>query len=272
MRERDNNLAIISSVLLHIVVVFLLIVGFEFSSPMIVLENVHNNSRIISAMAVNEPQPAPKPMVPAPPPPPPQLAPPPKPLPPKPLPLPTPVIQPAAIAIKPPPKKLLPPPKALLQKQLLDDLKSATAKPHPARAKAIEKAMEKELKAQAAKSLQQQLFQEEQRASNARSEGEVNKYKALILQAIGRRWIVPASTPKTIYAELLIRLAPSGMVLDVQISKSSGDVTLDRSARAAVFKASPLPVPEDTNSFEQFRQFVLKMKPEDVVVNEQGEV
>jgi colicin import membrane protein len=270
VQPRDNKLALVSSLLLHIVVLFLLIINFEFSTPMAVLENVNNNSKVISAMAVNEPMPAPTPALPSPPPP--QLAKP-LPLPPKPLPVSKPVIsEPAAIALKPPIKKPLPQPKALLQKQLLDDLKDQTVKTYANRKKDIEKAMEKELKAQAAKSLQQQLLQEQQRAGNARSQGVVNKYKALILQSIGRRWIVPASTNKSIYAELMIRLAPGGMVIDAEITRSSGDLSLDRSARAAIFKASPLPVPADANDFEQFRQFVLKMKPEDIVANEQGEL
>jgi colicin import membrane protein len=274
VRGRDNNLALVSSILFHIIVLILLITSFEFSNPMPVLENVNNNSKIISAMAVNEPIPAPRPAIPAPPPP--QLAPPPpKPVPPKPLPLPAPAPapQPAAIALKPPVKKPVPLPKAILQKDLLDDLKTETVKKkNPAKEKALEKAMEKELKAQAAKALQQQLMREEQRAGNARAQGEVNKYKALILQAISQRWIVPTGTNKSIYAELLIRLAPGGTVLDVEITRSSGDVTLDRTARAAVFKASPLPVPTDAAAFEPFRQFALKMKPEEMLVNEQGEL
>jgi colicin import membrane protein len=63
-------------------------------------------------------------------------------------------------------------------------------------------------------------------------------------------------------------LAPGGVVLDVQVTRSSGDVSLDRSARDAVFKASPLPVPENASEFNQFRQFVLKVKPENIVTTE----
>jgi colicin import membrane protein len=253
---------------------FLLITSFEFSSPMPVLENVNNNAKIINAMAVNDPVPAIKPAMPTPPPP--QLAPPPpKPIPPKPLPIPAPVpvTQPVAIALKPPPKKVVPQPKPLFQESLLDDIKKETVKKKDvAREKALEKAMEKEMKAQAAKSLQQQLLREEQRAGSARAQGEVNKYKALIIQAISRRWVLPSTTNKGLSADLLIRLAPGGMVLDVQITRSSGDVTLDRTARAAVFKASPLPVPEEAAAFEPFREFALKVKPEEMLANEQGEL
>ena len=76
---------------------------------------------------------------------------------------------------------------------------------------------------------------------------------------------MPTQANKKLYCELMIRVAPGGMVLDVQVTKTSGDPSLDSSARAAVLKASPLPVPPDTAAFESFRQFVLKVKPENVL-------
>ena len=97
------------------------------------------------------------------------------------------------------------------------------------------------------------------------SQGEVNKYKALIIQAISENWIIPPAANKKLFCELMIRIAPGGMVLDVQVTKSSGDPALDSSARSAVLKSSPLPVPKDADAFESFRQFVLKVKPENVI-------
>jgi colicin import membrane protein len=93
----------------------------------------------------------------------------------------------------------------------------------------------------------------------------INKYKALILQAISEHWIIPTQVNKKLSCELMIRLAPSGNVLDVQVTKTSGDPSLDSSARAAVLKASPLPVPSKGSEFEPFRQFVLKVKPENIL-------
>ena len=103
-------------------------------------------------------------------------------------------------------------------------------------------------------------------------QGVVDKYKALILQAISRQWLVPGGIDKEISCQLLIRLAPGGVVLDVQLVKSSGSSALDRSARDAVFKASPLPVPAESDVFESFRQFVLKVKPENVFTADGGQV
>lgn len=255
MQKQRFRGAFISSLIIHVVVLTLLVVSFEFSHPMAVVKNEDNSSKIISAVAVNAP-PAPVDPTPA-------AAPPAQVKPKK-------IVQPV-VAVKTPPKpKVIAIPKKIKQrdlaKEFLADIQKESKK-HK-KEKSLEKAMEQEIKEQAAKSLQQQLLAEQKRAAGAKAVGEVNKYKALIVQAISRRWLVPAGADKKIYSELMIRLAPGGAVLDVQVSKSSGDVALDRSARDAVFKASPLPVPDDTNEFESFRQFVLRVRPENVVVND----
>jgi len=134
--------------------------------------------------------------------------------------------------------------------------------------KQLQAQFQKTLREQSEQSLRQQLLNEEiklQSTEVRQSQGEINKYKALILQAISEHWLIPTQANKKLYCELMIRLAPGGVVLDVQITKSSGDPSLDSSARAAVLKASPLPVPPKADDFEAFRQFVLKVKPENIV-------
>lgn len=119
-----------------------------------------------------------------------------------------------------------------------------------------------------ARALKQQLLAEKLRVEGlraARMRGEVDRYRALILQVISQNWRLPGVPDKNRYAELLIHLAPGGTVLDVQVTKSSGNVGLDNSARAAVFRSSPLPVPADLSAFEPFRSFLLKVKPENIV-------
>lgn len=155
----------------------------------------------------------------------------------------------------------------LLEKALLADIKMNT-KQKKVKPKELTNKFEKLLKEQAEKSLRQQLLNEEFKLKGTQSrqaQGEVNKYKALIIQAISEHWIIPTQADKSLYSELMIRVAPGGVVLDVQVTKSSGDPSLDSSARAAVLKSSPLPVPSDPSAFEAFRQFVLKVKPENVL-------
>ena len=99
-------------------------------------------------------------------------------------------------------------------------------------------------------------------ASAAHVQGELDKYKALIVQSIGEHWLIPDDLRQDLSCELLIRVAPEGDVLSVEIARSSGDAVLDRSARAAVFKSSPLPVPKEAAVFEKFRELKLTVRPE----------
>lgn len=159
----------------------------------------------------------------------------------------------------------------LFAKDLLADIKKVKDKKKTIKQKQLKSHFEKTLREQAEKSLRQQLLDEEIKlkgSQNRQAQGVVNKYKALILQAISEHWIIPTQANKSLYCELMIRVAPGGMVLNAQITKSSGDPSLDSSARAAVLKASPLPVPLDAAAFEAFRQFVLKVKPENVIAND----
>lgn len=152
-----------------------------------------------------------------------------------------------------------------------------------AKALALKKQREKIAKQQAAKKqalalaakqkqlqqrmMQQQLQQEQKQLATARAaemQGVLDQYKAKIIQAIQQQWIVPTSASKTLSCVLLVRLAPGGVVLNVQTVTSSGNAALDRSARVAVFKASPLPVPKDPAVFNQFRELRLTVRPENV--------
>lgn len=98
----------------------------------------------------------------------------------------------------------------------------------------------------------------------ARIAGEVDKYKALIVNAIGRNWILPENVDSGLSSQFRIRLAPDGMVLEVTLTRSSGDPLLDRSAQTAIYKASPLPVPADPDTFSLFRDISLTVRPEQV--------
>lgn len=100
--------------------------------------------------------------------------------------------------------------------------------------------------------------------SQARIAGEVDKYKALIVNAIGRYWILPENADSGLSSQFRIRLAPDGMVLEVTLTRSSGDPLLDRSAQTAIYKASPLPVPTDAEAFNVFRDISLTVRPEQV--------
>jgi colicin import membrane protein len=277
VREPKYSLPFAASVILHSVVLLILIISFEFSYLMPVVENSDEDMKVISAVIINSQATVPV------------AAPRPAPTPPKPQPVES--VKPAPENVKPTPvvtekdieqnddeeemlaigeqlKKQLLEKQVIITKKLIQDKKKKIARQKKLQQAALLHAMEKEMKDSAAKSLQQQLLNEQQRVVGVKVRGEVNKYKALILQAISEQWLVPAGIDKKLSSELLIRVAPGGTVLDVQVMKSSGDLALDRSARDAVFKASPLPVPDDEDGFEQFRQFVLKVKPQNLIASD----
>ena len=121
-----------------------------------------------------------------------------------------------------------------------------------------QQALAKKAAAQAAAA--QQATLDAQR--NAQLAGEVDKYKALIINAISQRWILPENADSTKSSQFRIRLAPNGIVLEVNLTRSSGDPILDRSAQSAIYKASPLPVPSDPATFNLFRDISLTVRPQ----------
>lgn len=137
----------------------------------------------------------------------------------------------------------------LKKKQLAEKLKQEQADLLKQQMEAEQKA----LKAAQAKAQQQAML------------SEIDKYKGLILQAISQNWLVPSDVNRNLSCQLLISLGPGGTVLNVQVARSSGNTALDNSAKTAVYKSSPLPVPSDPALFNQFRQLKLTVRPENVI-------
>ena len=118
--------------------------------------------------------------------------------------------------------------------------------------------------------LQQQLVAEKKRIAAAQTkqlQSEIDKYKALIVAAISQNWLVPPGANKNLSCQLLINVGPGGVVLNVKVVRSSGNFALDNSAKTAVFKTSPLPVPKDPKLFNDFRQLQLTVKPESIIAD-----
>jgi len=148
------------------------------------------------------------------------------------------------------------------QKQLLEEQKKLKAKQDIE----LKQAKTRELMQ---KNLQKQLMSEQEEVAGiigtTQNQGKIDKYKAQIIQSIAQYWIVPDNVSVGAYCQLLVRLAPGGQVLSIELIRSSGNEVLDRSAKTAVLKASPLPVPEDLSLFDSFRELRLTVRPEGVV-------
>ena len=101
----------------------------------------------------------------------------------------------------------------------------------------------------------------EKEAKRAGQQKEVDKYQALIKQAISNKWRIPVSARQGQECVLKLRLIPSGDVVSVEIIKSSGDAVFDRSVESAVHKASPLPLPPAESAlFGEFREIKMPFR------------
>lgn len=116
--------------------------------------------------------------------------------------------------------------------------------------------------------LQEQLLREQQEAAAAeaaaaRAAQLLEKYRAVIRQKVSRNWIRPAGVSSGKQCVVRVRLVAGGEVVNAEVVKSSGDAAFDRSVESAVYKAAPLPVPDDPEMFDYFRDIEFLFRPED---------
>ena len=116
-------------------------------------------------------------------------------------------------------------------------------------------------------SLKEQLAAEEkarqQAAHAARAASAVDKYRSLIRQRVSQSWNRPVGVAKGLKCVVSVRLAPGGEVLSAKVVRSSGSTVFDRSVENAVYKAAPLPLPEDPTLFDNFREIEFLFSPEE---------
>ena len=132
------------------------------------------------------------------------------------------------------------------------------------KAEAERKRKEEEARRKAEQELQARLAAEQAREAAQRQSAMqrmVDEYVLYIQEKVQRSWIRPPSSGTELSCTVEVRLIPSGEVIDAQIVRSSGNSAFDRSVEAAVFKASPLPVPPDPVVMEQFRSLRFEFKP-----------
>jgi len=117
-------------------------------------------------------------------------------------------------------------------------------------------------KAEQEKLLTEQLEAEQaarQQRRNKQVLSEVQKYQALITQAIQRNWITDDSM-KGKFCRLNIRLASNGLV--IQVKELAGDTIVCRSAKAAVLKSDTLPVSKEADVYQELKDINLTVRPE----------
>ena len=124
-----------------------------------------------------------------------------------------------------------------------------------------EQALKQQLAAEAQRMKAEQEIAAQRRAALQARQTEIDKYMNLIENKIYQNWIKPPSANSGMVCELLVQLLPTGDVINIELSKSSGDPVYDQSVIAAVRRASPLPVPSgESGLFDVFRELHLPVR------------
>ncbi|MDR2213601.1 MAG: cell envelope integrity protein TolA, partial [Pseudomonadales bacterium] len=107
-----------------------------------------------------------------------------------------------------------------------------------------------------------------QAAANAGAETAATNLQGLIVALISENWTRPPSARNGMTAVVEIRMTPTGEIVSITITQSSGDAAFDRSVEQAVRRVGRIPEMRDlpNSVFERtFRAFTLTFTPEDLL-------
>ena len=156
--------------------------------------------------------------------------------------------------------------KMALQKKEQENLerkREAEAEKQRKEEEAKKKTEAEQKKRQAEEAAHQKQLAEQQAAQQRADQSLMQGVIANIYQDVRNNFNI-VGLPPGLECVLLVRTVPGGEVVGVQVSKSSGNEIFDRRAQDAVQKASPLPLPADSATFERLglRQFNLRFRPQ----------
>jgi colicin import membrane protein len=140
------------------------------------------------------------------------------------------------------------------------DKKAAADKKRKEEATRKKAAEEARQKAEREAQLKRQVAEEEARSA-AVSAGLLAQYIAQIQARIQRAWIRPPSARAGLRCVVYVTQVPGGEVVSVRVGECNGDEIVRQSIEAAVYRASPLPEPQDPALFE--RNLRLEFKPDE---------
>ncbi len=123
-------------------------------------------------------------------------------------------------------------------------------------------------KKQAADATARSAAAEEQKARDAlaaqqaaAAKREIDKYLDGIRTKVKPYVRVPDGLQGNPEAEFSVTLLPGGEVLDVKLSKSSGNAAYDKAIENAIIKAQPFVVPTGSQFQQYFRRFTMAFRP-----------
>ena len=101
-------------------------------------------------------------------------------------------------------------------------------------------------------------LENEQKRLDAMRSGALSRYMYALMLKIENNWIQPIGAGKGLSCTVNVRQLPGGEVVSVSVTVCNGDESVRRSIEAAVYKASPLPNPEDPSLFERNLRFIFE--------------
>lgn len=267
IHSRERTLAGGLAFAVHVLLLVMLVFGVSWQHKQVDTAVVVDLWRDLPTAPAPKVEPPPQPVAkPEPPPPPPpkvEAKPLPKPEP-KPVPKPEPAPRPD-IALK----EKLEKERKLKEQQAADAKKLEAEKVRQAELDRKKRAEAEALKKkQAAEAAAKSLAAEQQKARDtlaaqqaAAAQSEIDKYMDGIRSKVKRFVVVPPSVQGNPEAEVVVTLLPGGEVLDVRISKSSGNAAYDAAVEGAIRKAQPLVVPTGEQFQRYFRRFTMAFRP-----------
>ena len=129
-----------------------------------------------------------------------------------------------------------------------------------ARTKKDEAKKDKAKKKKAEREKERQL-QEQREVEEARQRDQTQAYSAIgaLVGRIGAKvrenWNKPLGSMTGLETVISVKVQRTGEVVSVKVVKSSGNDYFDQSAENAVYKASPLPFPDELRYYEFIKEF-----------------
>ena len=124
-----------------------------------------------------------------------------------------------------------------------------------------EKAKKEKVKKEKAEREKQRQLQEEREAEEA-AYSAIGALVGRIGAKVRQNWNKPPGSMTGLETVISVKVQRTGEVVSVKVVKSSGNVYFDQSAENAVYKASPLPFPDEPRYYEFIKEFNFKFVPD----------
>ena len=106
----------------------------------------------------------------------------------------------------------------------------------------------------------QEEIEAEDMRLRALSADDTTRWVFALQQQIARNFVLPASAPENLECVVSIRQLAGGQVVNVVVGRCNGDASVRRAIVTAVYKAAPLPSPDNPRVFD--RDLQITFKPE----------